>query len=239
MLRRRWFAGLGVAVGVTAIVPNAGASPVDTDAARTPGTAEPAMTGLEVVVPNAGVLYVPSLPTVHLSGPGVVGRVASPRGSELFAGFGFSEYAGGGLGLKPLYSMGVDAGWGARGVSTTPFSSGGQTYAGYGVAQWLGVRFPSVGFSWHKTGYILSAQLVPSLVWLFAHYQSSDGMGGTNVSSGTAFLFTASADVQACREYNLTGSSRKNWAVCLYATPMIYADGFFNGASFGVRSVLF
>jgi hypothetical protein len=239
MLKPRKTSVAGVFAGTLALL--ASAAPANAEEAQPqtqpqPTTfAEPAMSGLDVLVVHAGALYMPRFPSIGLSGAaGNSGNVQTPVDGEGLASFGVSEYLGGGLGLHPTLSLGIDFGMGVAGTSTGSFSNGGHTYANQD-SFWWGARLPSPGLSWHKTGYVVGAQIVPELAWMSG--QAHDETGAR--LAGNTFVFMASLDLQACREYNLFGFSSKNSAVCLYAAPVIYAGDFFNGASFGVRSFMF
>jgi len=196
--------------------------------------ADPAMSGVSPLVPHLGGMYMPRFPSIGVSGPATGGAVATPGGPEGFLSFGISEYIGGGLGVHPTLSLGADFGMELAGATQGSITAGSQTYDG-SSSLWWGIRLPSPGVAWHRTGWILGAQLVPELAWMYAQYKDAAGDRAT----GNALLFMASVDVQGCREYNLGGTMPRNSAVCLYAAPIVYAGDFFNGASFGVRSYLF
>ena len=198
---------------------------------RSTHSAEPAMTGMSLMVPSAGIFYVPSTPGIHMNG------VTAPRRSELFGTIGIGNSLGGGLGLKLIYSIfGADFGLiPIAGSASGAFTDGAMSYTS-GRYFWIGFGLPSVGLSWHRTGYVLAAQLVPRLEWFRAVFH--DDVPTHSGVSGDAFLFTVSADVLACLEYNF-GGLPKNSAVCAYVAPAIYRDDFFNGFTSGVRLFLF
>jgi hypothetical protein len=195
---------------------------------RSSQSAAPAMSGMSLVVPSAGVLYLPSTPSIQMGGP------TAPRRSELFGTIGIGSAYGGGLGLKPTYALfNVDIGLlSTGGDATRSFSDGSKTWAD-GRFAWFGFGLVSPGLEYHKTGFVFGAQLVPRFEW----YKASFSNGATRIT-GNAFLLTASADIHACLEYNFANSP-KNSSLCLYAAPAIYRDGFFNGVSTGVRMFLF
>jgi hypothetical protein len=78
------------------------------------------------------------------------------------------------------------------------------------------------GIGYRKRTWIVAAQLVPAIEWY------ADMMDREH-------LYTASIDVQACVQYNAFGFFPKNSAACVYVAPAIYRDGWFEGATFGVR----
>jgi hypothetical protein len=234
MLKRSKTLVVAASAGTLALTARAAPAHAEEPPPQATVFAEPAMSGLDLLVVHAGALYMPRFPSIGLSGGAGPGNVQTPVYPEGLASFGMSEYMGGGLGLHPTFSQGVDFGMEAAGVTTSSFSNGGHLYSGQD-SLWWGVRLPSPGLSWHKTGYVVGAQIVPELAWMIGRFQDETG----KQLAGDTFAFMASLDVQACREYNLFGMSQKNSAVCLYAAPVIYSGDFFNGASFGVRSFMF
>jgi len=192
--------------------------------------AYPAMEGSEPDVLETGLLYVPAFPGSSLKGGAA--RVTSPRQGAALLGFGMASHWGGGLGVHPsLTVLGVDLG---GGVTRHDFIASDQRYRG-GVGLWWDVQLPSPGVAWHRTGVLVEAQLVPQLLW--ANTFADDAAG--DELSGSRFLFVGSAQIQACLEYNLGGVMPRNGAACVYGAPVIYADGWFNGYSFGIRGTLF
>jgi hypothetical protein len=184
-------------------------------------SAYPAMTGPSLIVMSIDAVDVPSLPPLDL-GHGLT----SPRRSEVFGGVGFRSYVGGGhMGRFVYYSMGGGVEGGV--ASGKPLSAGAPMLTG---SQLYSLELPSPGYGYRTRKWLVGAQLVPAVEWIAEEFKN-----GETPMSGHDHFYTVSADFQACMQYTVFTGLGRNSAACVYVAPVIYRDGWFSGASFGVR----
>ena len=188
-------------------------------------SALPAMARLSAYVMSLDYVDVPAMPTI------VVGeRVTTPSRATSFAGATLRSYVGGGaVGRFDFYSLGVALAYGLGGDATKSFTANGATYTN-GDVRMFSIELPSPGMGYRARTWLVSAQLVPSIQW-FTESFVRDGMA----VDGRDHSYVLSADVQACLQYNFVGVFPKNSAACVYVAPVVYREGWFEGASVGVR----
>ncbi len=185
-------------------------------------SAYPAMAGPSLLVVSVDAVDIPSLPPLDL-GNGLV----SSRRSEVFAGIGFRTYIGGGhMGRFGYYSLGGSFEAGIAGGK--PMSAGEPMLTG---AQLATIELPSPGYGYRTQKWLVGAQLVPAIEWISEEFHN-----GEAPISGRDHFYMMSADFQACTQYSAFGGVLgRSSAACVYVAPVIYRDGWFSGASFGVR----
>jgi len=183
-------------------------------------SAYPAMAGPSVLVMSVDAVDVPSLPPLDLGN-----GVTSPRRSEVFAGIGLRGYVGGEhMGRFAYYSIGGGFEGGVasgKALSAGPMLTGAQLYS---------LELPSPGYGYRTQKWLVGAQLVPAIEWIGEQFKNGDA-----TMTGRDHFYTVSADFQACLQYTVLTGLGRNSAACVYVAPVIYRDGWFSGASFGVR----
>jgi hypothetical protein len=188
-------------------------------------TAYPALASLTPYTMSFGMMYVPSLPPIDLGN-----GITAPRGSATYLAFESSSAVGG---LHPgwfgYYSVSAGLALQVAGDATRSFQTGGQTFTD-GSTSAFSIAPLAPGMGYRTRELLFGAQVVPRIEW-FTESFHRDAM----TVSGRDHFYTLAADLQGCLQYNLFGFMAKNSAICAYVAPVIYRDGWFSGASIGVR----
>jgi hypothetical protein len=186
----------------------------------------PAFTGV-------GIGYgVEAIDVANVPHVGLGHGVATPGGRATFAGFDVDEYIGGHRGRSGWFgfaTLGVAMAAQVAGTASDAFASGGTGYNA-GDVRYYRFDLPAPGLGFRTRNWVASMQLAPDLELFAASYR-----GPMATVSGDALVFALAADLQACRQYNLFGFSGRNSSACGYVAPVLFRDGGFGGAAFGVR----
>lgn len=216
---------IAAADGVTGDPPDLG-TPLPTQGAV------PALSGFGL---GAGwnVLAVPHVPSVDL-GHGV----STPRRAGTFTGFDMFEYVGlGGTAYGwfdfAMLRFTIDGAVG--GSAGDDFMAGGTRYTD---GTMLDIQFsvPAPGIGYRQRTWLVSAQLDPTLdLFDGTFYDTAATTSATTTPSGTKLQLELAVDVQACMQYNAFGFMERNSAACVFVAPVVYRDGFMQGATVGLR----
>jgi hypothetical protein len=191
-------------------------------------SAQPALSGISTPA-GFDITEIPAMPSMKLDG-----LYTMPRRDATFAGIDTSVMMSGpSHGGRFLFvQVGVAYALQVGGAASASFTSNGSMLTG-GNLHYLAIALPVPGYGYRRGGWIATAQLVPQIDVFSADFH----IGNTAVS-GSDTTLSISAELQACRPFNLFGFSRKNSATCAYVAPAVYRDGWMNGVAVGVRAVM-
>jgi hypothetical protein len=195
--------------------------------AALPPPAAPAMSGNGQLI-ALDVVDVPTIPRMAVGG-----GVTAPQAGATLMGVSVGEWlAGGGTGLGGFWLWSATVGLALKigGTAGNDFTANGTTYGGAELA--LGdVTIPSPGYGYRARSWAASVQLVPRLEYFGVNYTR-----GSETISADSWDLALAVEAKLCVAFNVAHDDG-NGTACAYVAPVIYRDGWMQGASVGVLAL--